>query len=335
MVLLKNLLEEPVSFPALNRLIENFRSGNYDLLFIKQVTSRLGVAIIITLIILEIIHALLLKKWKFKEYKTILIIFIFNRLIYRILSISVVLFCIGAFQKFALLKTGLTWYWLIYGYTIWELANYIYHFMAHKVRLFWCLHATHHSPDYMNLSLQYAHFIFEGPFSDLIRIPICVLLGINPVLLFLILFIDSIWATCIHVGENLVKNGRFGFLGKIILTPSHHRVHHARNPLYMDTNFCSLLNIWDRVFKTYQIEHKEIPPQYGITREINTQSFTDMYFGEFVALGRDMYHAPGIKYKLLYMVMPPGWSHTGEHKTAKKLREAFIKNQTILTPQIT
>ena len=64
-----------------------------------------------------------------------------------------------------------------------------------------------------------------------------------------------------------------GFLNNIILTPSHHRVHHARNPFYMDTNFCNLLNIWDKVFGTYVNEKKEIPVEYGITRKMKPNNF--------------------------------------------------------------
>lgn len=91
----------------------------------------------------------------------------------------------------------------------------------------------------------------------------------------------------------------------------------------MDTNFCNLLNIWDRVFSTFQYEKNEEPPVYGITRKMNPQRFLDVYFGEIVALGRDVWQAPGIKNKFLYIFMPPGWSHTGEHSTAKKIRDAY------------
>jgi len=117
-----------------------------------------------------------------------------------------------------------------------------------------------------------------------------------------------------------------GFLNRIILTPSHHRVHHAKNPLYMDTNFCNLLNIWDKVFGTFQPERNDVPVQYGITRKMNPNSFLDVYFGEIVYLVKDIAHAPGIKNKLLYIVMPPGWSHTGEHKTAKLTRNEYLKS---------
>jgi hypothetical protein len=89
---------------------------------------------------------------------------------------------------------------------------------------------------------------------------------------------------------------------RLILTPSHHRVHHARNPLYIDTNFCNLLNIWDRIFRTYQPEDHSLQIEYGVTRPVNPRSFVDLYFGEFVLLARDIAHAPGLKNKFLYFV---------------------------------
>jgi hypothetical protein len=93
----------------------------------------------------------------------------------------------------------------------------------------------------------------------------------------------------------------------------------------MDTNFCNLLNIWDKVFGTYQKEEKAVPMEYGITREMKPNSFVDAYFGEIGALVKDVRRAPGLKNKLLYIVMPPGWSHTGEHKTAGKVRKEYLE----------
>jgi hypothetical protein len=177
----------------------------------------------------------------------------------------------------------------------------------------------------MNLSVTYMHFFLEAPYADVIRTSICILAGVNPPLLFLIMAVDGTWGAFIHVGENIMKDGRMGFMRRIILTPSHHRVHHARNPLYMDTNFCNLLNIWDRAFKTYQPEEKEVVIEYGITRKLNPRSFWDVYFGEFVLLGKDVAKAPGLKNKILYIFMPPGWSHTGEHKTAGVVRREWME----------
>jgi hypothetical protein len=95
----------------------------------------------------------------------------------------------------------------------------------------------------------------------------------------------------------------------------------------MDTNFCNLLNIWDRVFGTYRPQRDDIPVVYGITRPMKPGNFLDVYFGEFVALGRDMIKAPGLVNKLLYIVMPPGWSHTGDHKTSSVVRREWLEQE--------
>jgi sterol desaturase/sphingolipid hydroxylase (fatty acid hydroxylase superfamily) len=175
----------------------------------------------------------------------------------------------------------------------------------------------------MNLAVSHAHFFLEGPYADIIRTTICIMLGVPPAMLFVIMFIDGFWGSFIHIGESMMKKGRMGLLGKLILTPSHHRVHHAKNIEYMDMNYCNLLNIWDKVFKTYQPEKEGIIIQYGITREMKPNSFLDSYFGEISALAKDVYSAPGIKNKILYVIMPPGWSHTGDHKTVGAIRKAI------------
>jgi len=321
----KILYDEAVSFLGIGQMVETFKTGNYSsLLTLNGILSVIS-PIMPLLLLIEIVRAVVYKRFKIEEYKVPFLIFVFNRFLSRFLSIAAVAFCIGLFEKWGMIKTSFTWYWLIYGYIVWELAHFVYHYFGHKVRLFWCLHSSHHAPEHMNLSVSYAHFFLEAPYADVIRTSICLLLGVNVPLLFFIMFIDGTWGAFIHVGENILKDARLGFLNKYILTPSHHRVHHAKNPLYMDTNFCNLLNVWDRVFHTHQPEQRNVPVQYGITRPINANSFLDVYFGEIVYLVKDVWTAPGIKNKFLYIVMPPGWSHTGDHKTAKLIRNEFRK----------
>src|SRR5262249_36734860 len=81
-----------------------------------------------------------------------------------------------------------------------------------------------------------------------------------------------------------------------------------------------------KVFRTFQPERKDVPVQYGITRQMNPNSFLDAYFGEIVYLIKDIKNAPGIKNKFLYIIMPPGWSHTGDHKTARLVRNEYLKS---------
>lgn len=243
MQLLETLFSEIIGFLGVKSFFSILNTQDYS-----QFLTYKGVVAIISpimplLLLLEFGVGLFYKKAQTKVYQVIFIIYVFNRFIGRFISIAMVTICIGLFQKYAPFQTQMTWYWFIYGYVVWEFGHFIYHFLAHKVRLFWCLHSTHHTPEDMNLSVSHAHFFLEAPYADLIRTTVCILLGVHPAMLFVIMFVDGTYGTFIHAGENLIKNGRLGFLNKIILTPSHHRVHHARNPLYIDTNYCNLLNI--------------------------------------------------------------------------------------------
>ncbi|TLF44998.1 sterol desaturase family protein [Maribacter aurantiacus] len=327
MEVLDTLYNEIIGFLGISQAWEIIKSGDYSSFRTFEGVQSLIFPIIPLLVLLEFVLGLVYKKPQTKVYKVNFLIYVFNRFVGRFIAIAMVTLCIGWFEPYALINTGPTWYWFIFAYIVWEFGHFIYHYLGHKVRLFWCLHATHHVPENMNLSVTYAHFFLEAPYADTIRTTVCILLGMEPAMLFLIMFIDGTYGAFIHVGENMIKDARFGFLNKIMLTPSHHRVHHARNPLYMDTNFCNLLNIWDRVFGTYQEEQTDTKPEYGITRKVNSGNFLDVYFGEIIALGKDVWKAPGVKNKLAYIFMPPGWSHTGEHKTSKIVRANYMANR--------
>ncbi len=322
MTVVQFILNEIVGFLGISSWLTIIKTGNYGVLTTYAgLTSAIG-PIIPFLLVFEIIRGLAQKTFRARDYKLIFAIYVLNRFLGTFISIGVVAFCIGAFQPHAIFTATFTWYWVLYGYIVWELAHFVYHYLAHKVRLLWCLHSTHHAPESMNLFVSHAHFFLEAPYADFIRTSICMLLGVSPPLLFFIMFIDGTWGAFIHAGEHLLKDARLGPFNRWILTPSHHRVHHSRNPLYIDTNFCNLLNVWDRAFGTLQTEQLEIPPEYGITRKMNPHSLWDVYVGEIVALGRDVMRAPGLKNKLLYLLMPPGWSHTGAHQTAAMIRAA-------------
>lgn len=328
MEILDSFYNEIIGFFGISRAWELLKSSDYSVFTTYDGVVSLLLPIIPLLLLLEFILGLVYKKPQTKVYKVNFLIYVFNRFVGRFIAIAMVTLIIGWLQPYAPFQTEMTWYWFIYGYIVWEFGHFLYHYWGHKVRLFWCLHSTHHAPENMNLSVTHAHFFLEAPYADIIRTTVCILLGVEPAMLFIIMFIDGTYGAFIHVGENIMKDGRLGFLGRFILTPSHHRVHHARNPLYMDTNFCNLLNIWDKVFGTYQNEQHGIDIEYGITRKMDSGNFFDVYFGEIVALAKDVWSAPGLKNKLLYIIMPPGWHHSGEHQTAKLVRGNYLKQRT-------
>src|SRR6185312_6693297 len=120
-------------------------------------------------------------------------------------------------------------------------------------------------------------------------------------------------------------NGKLGLLQYVIITPSHHRAHHAKTPLYLDTNFASVVPIWDWVFGTLQPLKEEVKADYGILRDLDVTNFADLYFGEILLLFRDIKNAQEIKDKLLYFVKPRGCTPACSAQTASALRREFLK----------
>ncbi|MBM3178199.1 MAG: sterol desaturase family protein [Bacteroidetes bacterium] len=263
---------------------------------------------------------------KFK-YKSNFLSRAFNEYLSKAVVIFVYLLWMPYFEKFALFKAGNTWYWWLYAYLMWELTYWIWHYAAHRIRLFWCLHAPHHTPSEMNLTVAWVHFFAEGYYTAFIQVPLLMFLGVRPEMVAIILVIDGTWGTFIHAGERAFKNGKFGFLQHLLITPSHHRAHHARNPLYIDTNFCVLLPFWDWLFGTLQPERKEVPLEYGITRPVDTSDWIDFYFGECIGLFNDVKNAKGFKNKLLFCIKPPGWAPESQVKTAAWIRQDFLKGK--------
>lgn len=212
------------------------------------------------------------------------------------------------FSSHALFHLPMTILGFLCGYLIWEFSHYVHHWSCHKVRLLWCLHAPHHAPDHMNLSVFYVNFVLQGAHGTLVRAGICMVLGVPLPMLLLIAVIDDCWGGLVHVSEEAWESGRPpGVLGRWLLGPIHHRIHHASNPEYIDKNYCNLLPIWDKLFGTYQDEVRGVGMRYGLVRPMKAGSFSDLYFGEFRLLARDILTAPSLSDAFLYFVMPPGW----------------------------
>ena len=147
-----------------------------------------------------------------------------------------------------------------------DFNGYWVHRWSHQVNLFWNLHVIHHSSEEYNLAcaLRQSISAFFNMFTvlllpaALLGIPEQVIATVAPLQLF-----AQFWYHTRHINK-------MGFLEKIIVTPSHHRVHHAVNPEYMDKNLSQIFIIWDKLFGTFQEELKEVPPVYGISRPART-----------------------------------------------------------------
>jgi sterol desaturase/sphingolipid hydroxylase (fatty acid hydroxylase superfamily) len=237
-------------------------------------------------------------------------------LLMRGVSLIVLTFC---FQL-----THITWpqsvaYWLTVLLAV-DLMHYWLHRLGHTCRLFWAVHVNHHTPTHFNFTVGFRAGVLEPFYSFLFFIPIAVA-GVRPADIFLMYSVTQVWAILTHT-EKIKK---LGWLEYIFVTPSHHRVHHASNPIYLDKNMSSMFIIWDKLFGTFQRElpaDEYQPIKYGITHELERYNLPTIIFHEWAAIWKDVRRKDiSFKHKLMYVFGPPGWSHDGKRMTSEQMRE--------------
>lgn len=221
------------------------------------------------------------------------------------------------------IQSDLSWPWWVWAWVAYEFWYWFMHWAAHKVRFLWCIHSPHHAPGRIDMLIGANHHCLES----VVYFPIFLgfmpaLCGVPPVLCLGMNLVDVLWGSFLHISDEVVPRGRYGFLERFLQTPSHHRVHHAKNVRYMDTNYNSITLLWDYLMGTLQPLREEEPVRFGITREVDTGSFWDVHFGEFRLLARDVVRAETFRDRLGYLLRPPGWSPGDDSKTAAAQKRA-------------
>jgi sterol desaturase/sphingolipid hydroxylase (fatty acid hydroxylase superfamily) len=168
-----------------------------------------------------------------------------------------------------------------------DFCYYWFHRASHRIRLFWLSHAVHHSSNELNLS---AAFRF-GWTSRLIGtsaffVPM-MWLGFRPGPVFITLNLGLLYQFWLHVGWT----PKLGPLEWVLNTPSHHRVHHAANPEYLDRNYGGVLIVFDRLFGTFAEERDDVPCRYGLVTPLHSNNPVWIAFHEYAALARDLWRA--------------------------------------------
>ena len=227
---------------------------------------------------------------------------------------------LGAFYfvyQFRLFTLGYAWWVWVLAFFADDLSYYWFHRTAHHVRWFWASHVIHHSSQHYNLSTALRQTWtgnLTGSFLFWLWMP---LLGFDPIIVMLLQQISLIYQFWIHT-EAVHKLPRP--IEFVFNTPSHHRVHHARDLKYLDKNHAGILIIWDRMFGTFKDEEER--PTYGLTKNINTFNPFLIAFHEWADMFRRMSRAGSFKNAIRYLVKPPGWSHDGSSMTTGELRKA-------------
>ncbi|RBO95163.1 sterol desaturase family protein [Pseudochrobactrum asaccharolyticum] len=225
--------------------------------------------------------------------------------------------------QFRFFDLGLHWWVFVAAFIFDDLRYYWYHRIAHRVRWVWAEHVNHHSSQHYNLTTALRQS-WTGQITGMfiLQVPL-VLLGFHPAVIAFVYGFNLIYQFWIHT-EAIGKMWKP--IELIFNTPSHHRVHHATNPRYLDANFAGTLIIWDRLFGTFVEELPEDMPRYGIVRNIGTFNPVRVAFHEWVGMLKDVL-SPGLslRQRLMYMAAPPGWSHDGSRKTSEDLKADYVR----------
>ena len=206
-------------------------------------------------------------------------------------------------ERITIFKLEPLWLAVVIAFLVEDFSGYWVHRLNHRVNVLWNRHFIHHSSEDFNLSCALRQSISNTlKFSAIFMVP-AALLGV-PASIFAILGPLHLYMQLWYHTQMINK---LGFLEYIIVTPSHHRVHHAINSEYIDKNYSQILIIWDKLFGTFQPEMDNVKPVYGTLKQAQTWNPVIINFKHLWQLIKDAWHAERIFDKLRIWFMPTGW----------------------------
>lgn len=208
------------------------------------------------------------------------------------------------------------WAWALLFVAV-EFVYYWFHRWSHEVRWFWATHSVHHSPQQLNLTAAYRlgwTGLLSGAF--LVWTPL-VLLGFHPAAVFGVLGLNLVYQFWLHT-ETIRRLPRW--FEAVFNTPSHHRVHHAVNPGYLDRNYGGVMILFDRWFGTFAAERDAEPCRYGLVRQVGSLNPLRVVFHEWAGILRDLRRAQSMREVWGFCFGAPGWRPDGPGDTAAEIR---------------
>jgi len=216
----------------------------------------------------------------------------------KVLTVAVYHF---VFTHFRLFEVPQTWYWAVVLFIGVDFFYYWAHRFDHEVNLLWTGHVVHHQSEDYNFSVALRQGALQKVFNVIFFLPLAIL-GFETEWFIYIGAFSTLYQFWIHT-EAIDKLPRwFEF---VFNTPSHHRVHHGRNPQYIDKNHGGTFIIFDRIFGTFE-EEKEAPT-YGITTPVNSFNPLAAHVHPFRVLWKEMNKVSGWANRIRLLFKPPGW----------------------------
>lgn len=203
-------------------------------------------------------------------------------------------------QQFALFSIETNWVTVAICIVLADFAYYWEHRFSHRVGMIWATHSVHHSSEYFNISVANRFGPMDGIWPIFFHAPL-VVAGFDPVVVIFSEAVVLFYQTFLHT-EVIGKLPRP--IEAIFNTPSHHRVHHGSNPVYLDKNYAGILIIWDRMFGTFAEEKEKV--RYGLVKQLGTINPFVVYFHGFTRLAQEVAVETGAARKFLRLFTPPG-----------------------------
>ena len=181
-----------------------------------------------------------------------------------------------------------------------DFLYYWFHRMSHEIGAFWAAHSVHHQSEEYNLTVALRQGAFQSFFSWVFYLPLAIV-GFAPSTFIICSALNTLYQFWIHT--RLI--GKMGPIEWIFNTPSHHRVHHGRNPQYIDRNHAGVFIIWDRMFGTFVPETEE--PLYGVVKPLGSSNPVWANVAGWADLWSVAQRSSHWRGRLLPFVSPPGW----------------------------
>ncbi|MEZ4903286.1 MAG: sterol desaturase family protein [Spirosomataceae bacterium] len=268
----------------------------------------IAMPIFLGLVLLEKIYGWFVKKQPFRTMDTLSSLSSgYTNIIKDVLGLSVSILTYSYMvSHWAIYKIESTLWVYVVAFVALDFSGYWVHRLSHQINFFWNKHAIHHSSEEFDLAcaLRQSLSSFVNLFT-IFLLP-AALLGVDAQVIAVVAplhLFAQFWYHTVYIGK-------MGILEYIIVTPSHHRVHHAINPEYLDKNHSQIFIIWDKLFGTFQEELPNLPPVYGITRPAQTWNPIKINFQHLWLLIKDAYRTRSWRDKLRIWWMPTGWRPT-------------------------
>ena len=232
-----------------------------------QQVYLIGLPIVIVFILIEVLFSSLNNKKLYRKNDTLCTIGLLTGNILMVflvkgitLAIHIYLYQYRILDLSSLIPIWMMW---ILAFVLIDLVFYFYHRVSHRSRFLWAVHMSHHSSEEMNFAVSFRQ-AWLGPISKIPFFMVLPLIGFDPVIVAVAGVLSTLWGIFGHT--QIIRN--LGPLEWVFVTPSHHRVHHGANEVYIDKNYGNFLIIWDRFFGTFEAEKEKV--KFGLVKNVNT-----------------------------------------------------------------